>query len=841
MARVPVGALLVADNLVVNRDGIADSRRGVAAVGTSLLLAAGQYIAQWFGYQNRLLQNDSTGRLFYDSTGALVWAQASGTFNPPAGASKIRGVEANKNFYLSTAAGVYKLAAYNSTPILSGVPGGLDGSAALAGAGSGFLGAAMQCAYQIVFGYTDANGNLLLGTPSERINIINAGGGSDNVVVTATIPQGLSTSYFYQLYRTPQTAYSATPSLNVPPGAEPQLAAQYNIQSTDITNGYVSVTDVTTDALLGTALYTNPSQQGALQPNTPPPLCVDFCFFSQGQMTMYANCFTLQTLTFSMISVGSPNGVQVNDTITINGIVFTGEASQNNAAQQFKVTTGGTVSANIDTTARALIACVNANAATTFVYAYYLSGYNNLPGMIELQASSFSQGVFAVTSSRGGAYSPQIPSSGTSFSSSNDYVPNGIFVSKSGQPEAAPANNLEFVGGGDQPIYRVLPLQDRVVVIKSDGIFVITGSSPSALTITLLDSTVICIAPESCRLLNNSVYAMTQQGVVSVTSSGVTIVSRAVEGALLSLTGSNYPNFSTICHAVSYESERLYILALPSSPADTYPTQEYCYNWVTNAWTRWTLDLSSGLVNPFDNRLYVGRPKTNPSFAYQERKSYGFTDYMDDAFNVTVTSVDATGLVVSIASVPLASWVGLALNQTNAGTATILAVNPAAQTITVSQNLSTQPPTAQIGAGSVGVVLNWLSGVAQVQTPIQLNYLQVPMTGNFPHITKNWGRADWWFYDSNAPFLTCAFVTDTGGPTTPQTIYTPALVGYGSGPYGSGPYGTPTTIPIAIQTLIPNANGARWVLPFLQSYFPGVKFACLGFSCGYEVVGDSTG
>ena len=391
--------------------------------------------------------------------------------------------------------------------------------------------------------------------------VVNSTGGSDNVTLTFTVPVSILSIYqsgaiavFYQIYRTPQTTFSTTPSLNVPPGAEPQLAGQFNLSSTALS---ITVTDVTTDALLGTALYTNPSQQGALQTNDPPPLAADFCFFSQ--MMFYANCSTLQSMTFSLISVGSPNGVQIGDILTVNGIVFTGASSQNDGAKQFAIVTGGTVASNIDQTARNIIQCLNANAATTNVYAIYLSGYNDLPGLIELQAVTLSQAAFVITSSRGAAFSPALPASGTSFGSSNDVVPNGIYVSKVGvNPEAVPAVNLIFVGGGDQPIYRVLPLRDRVIVLKSDGVFVITGSTPSTLSSTLLDSTIICIAPESARLLNNSVYCMTQQGVVSITESGVTIQSRAIESDLLSLAIPAYANFAQACYATSYESERLY-------------------------------------------------------------------------------------------------------------------------------------------------------------------------------------------------------------------------------------------------------------------------------------------
>ena len=523
----------------------------------------------------------------------------------------------------------------------------------MAGAGSGFLGSDEQCAYQIVFGYTDINGNLNLGNPSERILVVNSTGGSDNVVLTFTVPQGLNTNYFFQVYRTSQTTYSATPSLNIPPGAEPQLATQQTLTSGQISALSVTYTDITPDVLLGAALYTNPSQQGALQTNDRPPLCEDMTVFSQ--MAFYANCQTLQTMTFNLISVGSPNGIQVNDTIVINGITFTGKSSQNNASQQFKVDSSGTVAENIDNTARNLIACINANAGTTFVYAFYLSGYNDLPGLIELQATGFSISTFVVTSSRGGAFNPVLPPSGTTFASSNDSTPNGIYVSKVGQPEAVPVVNLIFVGGGDQPILRILPLRDRVIVLKSDGVFVITGTTPSTLSITLLDSTIICIAPESAKLLNNSVYCMTNQGVVAITESGVTIQSRAIEQDLLSLTSPSYIHFTNCCVGTSYESERLYILSMPTNPGDTYGTQNWCYNWVTNAWTHWPIDNSCGLINPFDNKLYMGRPATNNEFIYQERKNFLYTDFIDDEFAVTITGVDSTGLIVSISSTPSAS------------------------------------------------------------------------------------------------------------------------------------------------------------------------------------------
>lgn len=786
-------------------------------------------------YQNAILFTGGSNGFYHGNSPYTSWFTSSFMFPPfSLGGSGylspfIRAVEANKNMYFTTEIGIEKITDPTIAPFLAGVPLGLDGSAVLAGAGSGFLGSNTQCAYQIVFGYVDANGNLNLGSPSERILIVNAGGGSDNVTLTFTVPQGLSTAYFYQIYRTPQTVFSAIPANNVPPGAEPQLAAQFALTGGQITALSVTITDVTPDTLLGAALYTNPSQQGALQTNTPPPFANDMCLFSQ--MMFYANGFTLQTLTFSLISVGAPNGIQLNDTITVNGIVFTAKAAQNNAAQQFLFVTTGTVAQNIDSTARNLIACINANAATTGVYAIYLSGFNSLPGLIELQAvsgSAVSFTPFFVTSSRGGAFSPVIPSSGTTFGSSGDVTPNGIYVSKVGQPESVPPVNLIFVGGGDQPIFRILPLRDRVIVIKSDGIFVITGTTPQNLSVTLLDSTIICVAPESARLLNNSVYMFSQQGVVSITESGVTIQSRTIEADLLKVLSVAYTPFQPLLqiNAVTYESERLYILNLPTNVGDQYSTQAYCYNWVTNVWTHWPLGMSAGFVNPFDNKLYCSRADISSNFVFQERKTYTYEDYYDDQVSVTFNGINNPSnnqQLLGITTTPSASWVGWGLTQTVSGTlytAIILAVNAGAKTITVDLVNSTTP----------GTVIPWnflTSPTVENPIPITLQYL--PITGNFPHYMKTWGRIDFWFYAGNFQRITAGFTSDISGPT-PVTEIIQTNVSANASAAGFA---------MPIQSLIPANNSmARWIMPELVIAFPRARVSCLGVTVSYEIGSD---
>lgn len=740
---------------------------------------------------------------------------------------------------------------FNTEPIPAGGVPALDGVGVLAGAGTGFLGSNEQCAYQIVWGYSDVNGNLILGNPSERILVVNATGGADNVTLTFSVPQLVTSSgpfWFYQIYRTPQTVFSATPADNVPPGAEPQLAAQLPISAAQVTAGSVTFTDVTTDALLGAALYTNPSQQGATQTNDRPPYCADMCFFSQ--MMFYANATSLYSIQLTLISAGAPNGIQIGDTVSVDygsgSLSFTGATSQNNAAQQFAIVTTGTVAQNIDATARNIVACLNANAATTNVYAFYVSGYSDLPGKILFQNVGYPPLGFNIGSSRGSAWLEFEGSVGFSAAASNDATPNGIYVSKVGQPEAVPLTNLILVGGGDQPILRVLPLRDRVIVLKTDGVWVITGSTPDALSVTLLDSTIICIGVESARLLNNSVYCLSQQGVVSITESGVTIQSRAIESDLLSLTGPNFTNFQKCCFGIAYESERLFILAMPTNTTDTYGTQAFCYNWITNIWTRWPIDIGTGIVNPFDNTLYLGRPLVKLGNTQEqvnkERKNYNYTDYMDDQFSVTVTAVDPTKTILTLhlsgalsgSLFPPLTLVGTYIDQTINGVeymAIITAFDKTSGNATVDLQNSTTP----------GTIIPWTVGAATIDVPIPIAVTYAPLTGGFPHYLKSFGRLNYWFNNGNFPSITAGFISDSmAGPS--QVLNTLISGGYGFGPYNANPYGGTFNYPQSLQTLVPvDSSLARWIMPILQLSFPQARFSCLGVTASYDIVSDVSG
>lgn len=807
-SKVPPGALVQADNVVVSADGIVQSRRGITFIGTSIGLSTNVFVDSLFEYQNGWIVHSSDNNLWFSAsltTPSWTLYTGSETFLPPIGQVRLRGGEANKNWYMTTSNGIYKQDAINHIPIPAGVPPALDLTATLGSSASGFLLNPAQTAYRLTWSYIDANGNLDEGAPSYRAIVINASGAAQNVSVVASIPAGITTAYTANLYRAIQTT-----SASVPATDNMQLASQYQPNSTDLSNGFITILDVTPDSLLGATFYGSPSQDGATQYNFQPPLCTDFTSF-QG-MSFYANTTSLQNIYITMITTPT-----VGDTLVINGVTYTAANSNNFSIGHFLVVTGGTPAINIDSTAKNLVSCINQYTANTAIYAFYPVGYNDLPGLIFLQARNYSQAAFHLTASNGVVYQPTIPTSGTTYVSSNDSLPNSVYVSKLNEPEAVPLVNQIFIGGGDKPIYRVIALRDSVVVLKQDGVFRITGSSPSQLTVTPFDTTIILIAADSAYTLNNTIFAMTSQMVVSISESGVNIESRNIEGALLQITTLTY--FPTATFGLSYESEREYLLCLPTSNTDQTATQMYVYNWLTQAWTHWLIAPTSGQVSfQPDNKLYL-TPSYNSNFLYQEVKTYnpnGF-DYADDRYPVTITG--ATGLLVSLNTVTHAQ-VGQTLAQ-NFFASVVTAVDPIGVTVTVTN------------------LFSWANGAATLAQPFQQTIVTTPISANFTHYMKNYSRLIYNFSNANFSTITASCISDVSLFTETWPI-TPQINGqWGLFKWGQIPWNGTSLLTQAVATTPPIQKMlAHWVQVGLSLNQALSNFQFLGCSLSYDIVSD---
>lgn len=806
-SEAPPGSLLTADNVVIDRESIAQTRRGHKQYGDQLTLTGsppGSPIDRIFEYKEKLVIHYDDTKLAYDSDGAGTWTDYTGSFAHPDTNYKMRAAESNKNLYFTTSGGVYKLDSLTATPILSGAYKALGGTGAVTGA-SGFMTTNTAVAYRLVWAYYDANNNLILGTPSQRVIVANSSGGTRDVSLTFDIPDGVTTDWLFQIYRSNESASATTT-----PDDELQLVYEDNPTSAQITAQQLTITDSTQNDLKGASLYTNQSQQTILQTNDQPPYCKDMTIFKNHMF--YANTKTKHRYRLDLIAVGSPDGVQINDTITIAGTTYTGKAAENAAADEFLVDTSGTPSQNIDATAISLVRVINQSSTNTSVYAYYLSGYEDIPGYILIEERAIGGASFALTSSRSTCWNPRLPSSGTTESSDNEESPHRVYISKIQQPEAVPLVNYIDIGSADQPIKRIIALRDSVMVLKDDGIFRITGTTLPFSVYPFNDS-VKLKGRESAVVLDNRIYAMTDQGVVAIHDSGVEIVSRPIETDLIALLGDQYTNFEDATFGVGYESDRRYCLFTVSATTDTYATQAWTYNTITQSWTRWTTPRSCGYVKNSDDKMYMGHPTND--YVYQERKTRTSSDYADEEYAVTITG--SSGTTVSLVS-----------------TTNVVAG------MTLKQDLLDSIVVSVDSATDITVedVYTWDAAAATVNTPINCTIEWVPEHAGNPGIQKHWREMSFIFDDAAFNEITTTVSSNFVGEKSITLSSIIAGSAWGEFAWGGSAWGGALGGSAIIRTLFPrDTQRSHWVGIKLNLNEAFTSFSVAGVSVFFNPVG----
>lgn len=808
LSQTPPGAMTIANNICIDRPGVAETRRGLEFYGTLLNSPA----IKGYIYDETLLWYRQSGKLTYDSDGAGTWVDYSGTFFPPSG-SYVFSTQSSGNFYFTTNNGVYKLDSVTGTPRLSGVPGALDLQGVLAGAGNGILNNS-QVGYQVLFGYIDANNNLILGAPSEFLFVTNTSGSTQNVTLTITIPNGLTTQYFVQVYRTANTN-----SASVPPGNNFQLAIEQQLTTGELTAKSITITDSVPDSLLGAFIYTADGQPTNF-PNNTPPLALDLTTF-QG-MTFYVNFTTIQSADATLDSVGAPNGLQIGDTFSITDTggpttyTYTGHATNVAASRFFAIVTSGTIAQNIDATARNLVAMINQDPSNTLFYAYYITGENILPGAITITAQNLQQVQFFINSSRQTPWTPSIPTAGSSYISSNNSQPNGFLVSKVNQPEAVPASFEYLLQAGDTNIiiYRAVALQDAVYMFTSGGIFRVTGTDPTSLQTLLFDSSALIEGLNTPAVLNNSIYYFSVQGICSVSSGGNQIMSRNIERDLLEL--SELPNFSSLVYGITYESDRAYFLFTNSETITSSVVQEYRYNWITQTYTLWTRSSTAAIVNKNVDRLYMA---DSAGHVYKERKTFTETDYADQSYAVTINTI-GTGqfTMASVANI----LVDDVIQQTNAGivsTTQVTDVNHLTNVVLVTS-------TAGFVTGSA---TNYRS------IPTAITYC--PIHGGFAEYVKKWTAWQFMFSDANFNTLTVTMQSDWSVAAETQGLVPIISGGWGTLPWGTVPWGVSTIAPQLIPAwATKNTSYCHWVILSLNLTQAFTSIGLDGVSATFDII-----
>jgi hypothetical protein len=807
---VAPGALSKADDCYIRRENIIEDRRGYKEY--SLFDNPPSAI---LNYMNRVLVHEGSSVRYDDGSG--TFSAYSGSYSSPSG-SRIRGLEAFSNLYTTTSLGVKVFSNITGTEArLAGAPRALDPSYTLTG-GSGFLSDDSQCAYRCVIRVTDDNDNVITGYPSQRLWAANSAGGSRNVALTVYLPSACVAGDVVQFYRTEQVSGVTTDAS----GDEMGLVYQYELSSTDISSGYITFTDSVTDALRGATLYTSPSQEGIGQANAIPPLSKDIALYKSNYM-LYANTQTKQRLTVTLVGTSGLS----SKTITLGGVTYNFGASEivsGAGSPQANVSATGVAAVDIDLTARSLVRVINRYAGNTSIYAYYLSGPDDLPGAIMIEERGIGASAFTLQSSDAtisGMFFPQppvSPATSVKSTSSNQIQKNAIYYAKSQQPEHCPLLNYLLVGPSNEEILRVIALRDSAIVIKEKGVYRITGETPQSFTVVPVDLTVFCKAVESIVVLANQVYMLSNQGVVSISESGVQVVSHEIEQLLTPLLLSS--TLSTYTAACGYESERSYFLSTITEDDDAQATQTFVFNTFTKTWVRHTYAFTAALVEPTTDKLFFSKPADEK--LYVERKSFSDQDYADPEHTITITAVTETTVDFEVSgATPQVGWV-------------------------IAQSTSEIPISeleivgdAYRATMETAVPSDWAAGAATIYPAVGMNIEWHPYTAGAPNAIKQTSEAallsDDSLNDSSATALEFRFRSNF----IPEFEEVPIVqskegwgAAWGTSPWGGGgdPVGYRTWVPREMQYNSRLTVGVRHLYARQKLVIAGIGFLSNGVS-----------
>lgn len=793
------GALDVAENINIDAPNVASSRRGFYP---STATAGGR--VDWLGrFESTLCAYVSgTGYLRKYSGGA--WANI-GAVVPAEDSAGFRQEQYNGSMFVADDSGVLKLDSITGTLRAAGVPAGIDVVVSLTGA-SGFMSTATQVSYRAVFGYTDADGVVVLGAPSARADLANSTGGSRNVTVRAYIPNGVASGYFLQVYRAGQSSGAA-----VQADDEMGLVYEVVLVAGDITAGYVEFTDIVIDSLRGATIYTAPSQEGIGASNDRPPRAADMTNY-KGCM-FYANTAQPHVLYLNVVAAGSGAGgvFAVDDTVTINGVTYTAKASENAASRQFKVDTTITdVASSIQQIAMSLVKIVNLYSGNTEIDAFYISGYDDIPGKMAFRRSTFINTTFYAVASRGAAWSPVLSSSGTDCASSADRNAARVYFSKPGQPEAVPYGYYFQAGSDDWPIIRIIALRDSVFCFKTNGeVWRVSGEDPGSFSIRVHDSSTTLYGPRTAAVFNNEIYCFSDQGVVAVSDAGVGIKSFPIDTDMQRyLSTTVAPTFTADSFGVAYDSDRSYLLFTGD--------KVWRYNVLTGAWTNWTISATAGFNDVSNDVLMYVNP--DDDMAWVERKTYTVLDFCDDRIDLTITSApggldfdvaDASGLAV-----------GYGVYQGTTAYGVITAIN--SLTVTLDR------------------IVSLSAGIAYGCKPIDCSLRWGPIHGGNPGVMKHF-REFTAFFRAMSDEFSCYCTNNFDESETGEIVIDPAFSGSGWGdfPWGEVAWGGEATGAQQSRVGWPvRSCRALWARLKIMTSRPFTSFELMGVSMIFEPVSN---
>ena len=702
----PAGAMQVADNVVCLLPGTIEPRRGDELLSATARDSDATE-ASAVAYAGHMLAHVDTGSMVEIVDADADTAGSYAATMHPRGGIPMRAL--GRQAYLCTGDGVRIANATVLAPRSAGVVRAIDPSVVgVAGSGTA-VPTARFVAYRTVFGrrvWDGAQWSIIWGAPSGRVVYENDSGSTKNVDVGFGQVPGTGSEWLARAYRTEASAGD--------PGDE-----MFLVYETEITGFPLTFTDSTPDVFLGAPLYTNADTgdgAGAAGANLQPPLvCSDVAAWES--RVWYASYASRESFVFQLIGT---DGILTGTTQLFFGISPFTTTSIEEGSEWF-VSTGGTPAENVEFTARSLITAINENVA--WLNAWYASGPNDPPGMIEVRVADGQAVDVAIWWQNIGSTvsSPALPSSESSTPRAlSQTVRPGVLVwSKPGQPEAVPPLNSLLIGDPYEPIIALAGLRDGLVVAKTDGLYLVHGGA-GQYGVQTLDASVRMPADArmggrgTCQVLNNELYLHASDGRVYVASeSGV----RAIDGDVIDML-----RWETSSWGAVDERDGLYVLGLVGGSGFT--TRAMVYSSETRAWTRWA-PLGVGAYRHWMTAWPRGGFASFLGSILRTRSSGTVDDYQDTGNGGTIT---VSAPVDGVQSVTAISIAGL-----RTGSEIVNAADPTQRGIRLANGsvlVTGQPLTA-------GVSLT-----VTTSNPIEARIQSVPWHGGQPAARKGFAGCE---------------------------------------------------------------------------------------------------
>jgi hypothetical protein len=605
-SKVPAGAALRAENMVSDARGVAACVTGQRLLSEALAPASRMNSATV--YQGHIVESYASGKLARRNFASPALTAYSGSYLPASGV-RMRFAEAGGDLYLPTSTGLKVLDGVTSTPADVGVPRPVNArNFAKSLGGTTVFSYFGSVAYRWAFGREDSEGVMQLSEPSGRY-VFDSDSASPafNVTMTINLPAGIVAGDHLLLYRTNVVNASMGP-IYADPGDIGYLAIDYEVTSGDVTTGSVVLVDQTPDELRGAPLYTNATVEGILRANERPPLAQEMVLFQD--RLLLGNVRPPQLIILRMLGT-----MTAGDTLTIAGQaytakVYTDPTDPDYTAGEFEFFTGySTVSENIYYTAMSLIDAINRTTSNTTVYAHYLSGPNDPPGIIGIVARSPTTAAFNVQATAGTAsYEPPLINAQSSYA---DEQINGIWVSKQGRHYAYPRDSRFRlrVGTGTRPVTRLIALRTAVYAfVQQEGIWRITYAGDDRWRVEQVSNTAHLLVPDSVAVVDDRIFALTTRGLVAVDESGVQEVGVQIRDKFDAIAKLPAATVQAETFAVADDARQRYILYHPLTPGSDTSDHAWVYNGATDVWTERTDEATGGLVNGDNGLLYLGLP-----------------------------------------------------------------------------------------------------------------------------------------------------------------------------------------------------------------------------------------